>query len=151
GRAVSRREPIDRPGAVWPERVTKSVVQSLGATLPKFHALRFETISAPVRWKRHFSIGEPLFHFLKASVKNPARVNHRALMGSPRAKLGAERTRLKIFFRFFARRFFDSSLDSNLALDFHPIHHQRGVRIFFELFTFVARIVGEENKAALIE
>src|SRR5438105_732281 len=40
---------------------------------------------------------------------------------------------------------------SDITLHFHPIHHQRGIWIFLKLPTFVAGIIREENKAALVK
>ena len=58
---------------------------------------------------------------------------------------------MKIFVGFLARSFFNSAFNPNLPFNFHPVHHQRGLRIFFQLLTLVARVIGEENETALIK
>src|SRR5437870_95571 len=80
----SRRQSIDRPGAVRLERVTEAIVQTVGPALPKFDPIRFESISAPMRRKRHRAVGETLFHFFEASIENAPRINYFALMRGPR-------------------------------------------------------------------
>src|SRR6476660_1800595 len=44
-----RREPINLPRSVRLPRVTKPVMQTVRTALPKFHFIRLESISTPVR------------------------------------------------------------------------------------------------------
>src|SRR5260370_21845918 len=148
---MSRCEPVYRPGAARLQRVTKPVLKAIGAALPKFHSRGIEAISAPMWWKRDRSFGKTLLHFFKTCFKNSTRINHCALLRCPCTELRASGPAMKIFLGFLARSFFNLSLDPNLSLHFHPIHHQRSVRIFLELATFGAGVIREENEAALIE
>src|SRR5437868_5015079 len=104
-----------------------------------------------MRRQRNWSFREALLHLLESRVKDAPSVDRLTLLRGPGAELRANRSRMKISFGFFARRFFDASLDSNLAFDFHPVQDQRSLWIFFQLQAFLTRIVGKENKTALIE
>src|SRR5262249_25935501 len=104
-----------------------------------------------MRRERNFTLGESLLHLFESRVKNAARVDDLTLIRRPGAELRTERTGVKIFFGFFAGSFFYAAFDSNLPLDFHPIHHQRGVWILVELLALFAGIISEENKPTFIE
>ena len=104
-----------------------------------------------MRREWNFTVGEPLFHLFQPRIKNATRVDHLTLIRCPGADLRAERPGVKVFVGFIARSFFHFSFNSDLTLNFHPVQDQRGVRIFFQLLALFARVIGEENKTALIE
>src|SRR6266550_4265775 len=58
---ISRREPVYRPRTTRLQRVTKSIVQTVRASLPKLHPVGFETKSTPLRREWNLSFSETLF------------------------------------------------------------------------------------------
>src|SRR2546423_15266530 len=75
-----RREAIDGPGTVSLSRVTKAVVEAIGAALPKFQSIRFEPITAPMRRKRNLPLGETLLHFFETRLENTAGSHYAAFL-----------------------------------------------------------------------
>src|SRR6266567_8019432 len=83
----SRRQPLDQPTPVRLLCVTKSVVQTVGAALPEFNPIRFESITTPVRRQWNRLVPEAFGHFCHARVQNAPTVEHLALTRRPGAQL----------------------------------------------------------------
>src|SRR5438046_7775762 len=148
-----RRQPFDPPRFAV-ARVTKAIVQAVGATLPKFDSLRFHPITAPVRWTWNFLSGQSLFQLRKPRFQYSSYVEHVALMRNPRPKLAANRPRMKIAGRFFVRNFFSHAVDPDLPLEFLPMNNQTRSRIFFQvpgLFALVIRVKNETSVIVTLE
>src|ERR1043165_2984577 len=126
-------------------------MQTIWPALPKFDSLWLHSKTTPVRRQRNRAVCEALFHFFESRVKHAPNIDGLALRRRPRAELRTNRPAMKIFSRFLARRFFDGTLNSNLALNFHPVKNKGDVWIFFQLLSFLARVIGKENETALIK
>ena len=146
-----RREPIDLPRSIRLPRVSKPVVQTIGTALPKFHFIRLESITAPVRWQRNRFITEALSHLRHARIEHTPSIEHLALTRRPCAQLASDGARMKITLRLFARGLFRFSTDTNLPVEFDPVKPKRGVWIGVELFPLRAFIIRKEHEAILIE
>src|SRR5437660_2268630 len=151
GRFILRREPINQPGTVRLTRITKSIVQTVRPALPKFHRVRYQPITAPMRWQWDWFVGEALGHFRHARVEHATRIKHFGLTRGPGAELAPNRARMKITRRFLTRSFFHFAVDTDLPIQFDPIKSERGVRICLELLPFFTLIIGKEDKAVLVE
>ncbi len=105
-RHFSRREPIDLPRSIRLPRVPKPVVQTIGTALPKFHFIRLESITAPVRRQWNRFVTEALSHFRHARIEHTPAIEHLALTRRPCAQLASDRTRMKITFATLHARSF---------------------------------------------
>src|ERR1700750_3014372 len=83
---VSRCEAINLPRFVRPTRVPKSVVQTVGAALPKFYFVGLESITAPVRRQWNSLVAEALGHLRHARIEHTPTIDHLALTRCPRAQ-----------------------------------------------------------------
>src|SRR6478752_7764967 len=146
-----RREPIDLPRSIRLSRVPKSVVQTIGTALPKFHFIRLESITAPVRRQWYRFITEALSHHRHARIEHTPAIEHLALTRRPCAQLASDGARMKITLRLFTRGLFHVSTDTNLPVKFDPVKPKRGVWIGLELFSLRAFIIRKEHEAILIE
>src|SRR6478735_2433077 len=99
-------EPIDLPRSIRLSRVSKSVVQTIGTALPKFHFIRLESITAPVRWQWNRFITEALSHHRHARIEHTPAIEHLALTRRPCAQLTSDGARMKITLRLFTRGLF---------------------------------------------
>src|SRR5205814_7541973 len=75
-------------------------------------------------------------------------------MRNPRSELTANRPRMKIAGRFFARNFFGHAVDPDLPLEFLPMNNQTRSRIFFQvpaLFALVIRVKNETSMVVTLE
>src|SRR5439155_15896741 len=99
------RQPLNQPTAICLPGITKSIMQAVWTTLPEFHRIRFEAITAPVRRQWNRFVGETLAHLRHARVEHAPCVDYFALTRHPRAQLAPDRTRMKIRLRFCTRRF----------------------------------------------
>src|SRR5213080_2083861 len=71
-------------------------------------------------------------------------------MRNPRPKLAANRPRMKIAGRFFARNFFGDAVDPNLPLEFLPMNDQTRSRIFFQVPALFALVIRVKNETSVI-
>src|SRR5438477_985667 len=145
------REPIDLPRSVRLPRVAKAIVQTIGTALPKFHFIRLESITAPVRRQWNWLVAKALGHLRHARIEHTPAIEHLALTRRPCAQLASDRARMKIDLRFVTRGLFHFSTDTNLPVEFDPVKHKRGVRIGLELFPLCAFVIRKEHEAILIE
>src|ERR1700730_16124228 len=110
------RQAFQQPAAVRLKRITKPIVQPVGAALPKFHLFRFQAESAPMWRQRHRFVGKALSDLRHPGIKHSAPIHHLALAGGPGAQLAPEWPRMKIALRFFTRSSYRLSTDSNLPI-----------------------------------
>src|SRR5258707_6178073 len=91
-----RREPIDLPRSIRLPRVPKSVVQAVGTALPKFHFIRLDSITAPMRRQWNRFVAETLSHLRHARVEHTPAIEHLALTRRPCAQLASDWARMEI-------------------------------------------------------
>src|SRR4029077_16855963 len=144
-------EPLNCPRPIPLPRVPKPVVQTVGTALPKFHFIRLESITAPVRRQWNWLVAEALGHVRHARIEHTPAIEHLALTRRPCAQLASDRARMKIRLRLFTRGLFHFSTDTNLPVEFDPVKPKRGVRIGLELFPLCAFVIRKEHAAILIE
>src|SRR6478752_9676598 len=146
-----RREPINLPRSIRLPRVPKSVVQTVGTSLPKFHFVRLESITAPMRRQWNWFVAVALGHFRHARIEHTPAIEHLALTRCPCAQLASDRARMKIRLRLFTRGLFHFSADANLPVELNPVKPQGGVWICLKLFPLCAFVIRKEHEAILIE
>src|SRR5947207_15353614 len=71
-------------------------------------------------------------------------------MRNPRPKLAANRPRMKIAGRFFARNFFSHAVDPDLPLEFLPMNNQTRSRIFFQVPGLFALVIRVKNETSVV-
>src|SRR5947208_16339665 len=112
----SWRQSLNLPRTIRLSRVTKAIVQTVRTTLPEFHRIRFKPITAPVRRQWDRLVTKAFGRLCHAPVENAPAVDYLALTRRPCAQLAADRARMKISLRFFARGFLHFSTDANLPV-----------------------------------
>src|SRR5882724_1163023 len=149
-RHLLRRQPLDDPLVIRLPRVTKTVVETVGAALPELDALRREHITAPVGRTRYFVRAKARFGLLPLRLQLRTVWHNLTLGRSPRREPAAQRSRLKIGGRLSSRKFADFTGNADLPFQISPIKNKSRLRVFRQLLSFAAVIVGEKNEAAFI-
>src|SRR5438270_12374144 len=147
---MSRSQPFDHPRSIRLQWISQTIVQAVIAALPKFDRGRLQSITAPMRWSRNVvaefptEFFEPLFEFCAA-------FKYLTLFRSPGANFASQRSRVKVLFRFFVGYLFHWAFDAYLPPNRRPVEQETGARIFRQLDSFAAAVVGEEDKATIIK
>src|SRR5207249_11742973 len=117
--------------------------------LPAFDSLPSHPITAPERRTGDFLASKSLFQFGKSRFQYSTRVDHLALVRNPRPELAANRPRMIISGRFFARNFFGDAVDPDLPLEFLPMNDQSRSRIFFHMPALFALVIRVKNETSV--
>src|SRR5438552_18722958 len=95
-RHLLRRQPLDDPLIIRLPSVTKTVVETVGTTLPELNALRREHITAPVGRTRYFVGGKARINLLPLRLQLGPVEHDFTLARRPSRELAAQRSRLTI-------------------------------------------------------
>ena len=95
--------------------------------------------------------GKSLCHFSQPRIEHASPIDYLALLRGPGSNLCADWSRMKVFLGFFARNFFDNSIDPDLPFYFHPVKDEGCMRVLFQFPPFFTGVIREENKAGIIE
>src|SRR5579884_2174985 len=148
---ISGSHALDEPAAVGLSHVAKAIVQPIRSALPEFQRVGFDAITAPMRRERHRFAGKPFRHFRHARIEHSTRIDHLALTRGPRGQLATQWTRVKVNKRFLPGNFFRAAANANLSIQFDPVKGQCGVGIGCKMFPFFAFVIGEKDKALVVE
>lgn len=105
---------------VFLAEVSKAVVESRRATLPKLYKIRKDSVSAPVVWARDRGTLELPVELIDELIQGGFLGNDLGLGGDIGAELAGPRSGMKVLFRETRIDFRRDAFDANLAFDDRP-------------------------------
>ena len=122
-------------------------MEAVGPVGPKFDPFGDHAITTPVRRAGHVLALEAARHFVEASFKRFTAVEGPGLVGSPCAELGVAAAAREITVCLLIAHLLDRPFDTHLAAQRLPMEKKSGSRIFRDLATLGAFVVGVEDEA----
>ena len=126
-------------------------MDAAGAALPELDGLRDDTVSAPERWQRDFSVLEFGFYFLEFLEEDFFGGDDFGLVRNPCADLGFAWAGHEIFEGLSCGYFFSNALDDDLSLEGDPGKQQADFGVGLDVLSFSGLVVGEEGEAFLVK